>query len=432
MSSMNRKTFLRRAVSTGALLSLPAFIEDCASTALIMPDLSDALRTGEALKHPLLFALQAGMTAPNPHNSQAWKVRLRSDTEADLYVDRSRLLPDTDPPARQIHIGQGTFLEHLAVAVPEIGYRAEITHFPEGVYGPTDTGRKPVARIRLVRPVADAEDVASAPEKDPLFAAMALRTTNRRPFSGPALTAEEFRHLQASMRSPAGSRSPTTVRDPAAPRSPTTALHKDRRESTGCEVRFIETPADPVFLSLLKQAFALETYTVATNEETRRWFRFNDAEIDAARDGLSLRASGLSGINHFVVSRFMIENTFAYWNSEETKRYSVSMFEAQADSARGFALFKTKGNGFREHVQTGREFARFHLAAALLGFSLQPMSQVLQEYAAMQELRLQFERWAGVAPDEKVQMIVRLGRSDYFFRSPRRDVTAILEPSARG
>jgi hypothetical protein len=48
-------------------------------------------------------AIAWGIQAPNPHNTQAWKFRLVSDTEALLYLDERRLLPLlTDAEADEI------------------------------------------------------------------------------------------------------------------------------------------------------------------------------------------------------------------------------------------------------------------------------------------------------------------------------------------
>ena len=73
--------------------------------------------------------------AANPHNTQPWIVDLTGPGNLDLYVDQQRLLPETDPPARQIHISQGTFLENLKLAARQYGYRTEIKYFPKGEYG---------------------------------------------------------------------------------------------------------------------------------------------------------------------------------------------------------------------------------------------------------------------------------------------------------
>lgn len=89
-------------------------------------------------------------------------------------------------------------------------------------------------------------------------------------------------------------------------------------------------------------------------------------------------------------------------------------------------MIVTPKNGPVDWVQAGRAYARLQLAATSMGLASHPMSQILQEYEEMNSLREAFERQVGVTGTEKVQMIARLGRSDYFFRSPRRPLTSFL------
>jgi len=98
---------------------------------------------------PILQAIAYGIHAPNPHNTQAWKFQLVSDTQALLYIDERRLLPVTDPPARQIHIGAGCCIETLAIGMSGHGYQTDVEYLPQGAHGRDAIGRKPVARITL-------------------------------------------------------------------------------------------------------------------------------------------------------------------------------------------------------------------------------------------------------------------------------------------
>jgi hypothetical protein len=66
---------------------------------------------------PRLQVLGVAIQAPNSHNTQPWQIELLSGLRMRLYVDRNRLLPASDPWARQTTISQGTFLELLDIAV---------------------------------------------------------------------------------------------------------------------------------------------------------------------------------------------------------------------------------------------------------------------------------------------------------------------------
>ena len=67
------------------------------------------------------WALGHAILAPNSHNRQPWLVDLREPDRITLFVDRERLLPETDPWFRQIVVSQGTFLEALVLALRERG-----------------------------------------------------------------------------------------------------------------------------------------------------------------------------------------------------------------------------------------------------------------------------------------------------------------------
>ncbi|MGH2963700.1 MAG: Acg family FMN-binding oxidoreductase, partial [Solirubrobacterales bacterium] len=97
-----------------------------------------------------------------------------------LYIDERRLLPATDPPARQIHIGAGCFIETLAVGISESRYQTDIEYLPRGAYGLEEVGRKPVARIALRQ--------SAAIRRDDLADFIGQRQTNRKPYTGPLLS----------------------------------------------------------------------------------------------------------------------------------------------------------------------------------------------------------------------------------------------------
>lgn len=52
----------------------------------------------------------------SPHNVQAWKLKILSDTEADLYYDPKRLLPVTDPKGCFSIVGFAMFADSLNIA----------------------------------------------------------------------------------------------------------------------------------------------------------------------------------------------------------------------------------------------------------------------------------------------------------------------------
>lgn len=341
---------------------------------------------------PIDRAIAYGCNAPNPHNTQAWKLLEESDTEALLYVDEIRLLPATDPPARQIHIGCGCFIETLAVGASTMGYRTTVEEFPEGLYGLDEVGRKPVARIALTqRPNELPDDLARYVHG---------RQTNRRPFVGETLVSgKEFAELAES-------------------------LADDRVQLVGIHDREQMKP----LLAIFERAQVIECQTRRLFEETRIWFRFNERERATKRDGLSLPQTGLTGLRVPVLEWYLKHGDPKRWHNKRSIDAYLRGFRRGLASAQGLLMLKTATNPQADWVRAGRAYARVGLAAARLGLFLHPYSQVLQEYPENEQLQREFNGLLGITGEEKVQMAVRVGRGPAPYYSYRRNVDSFTAP----
>jgi hypothetical protein len=83
-------------------------------------------------------------------------------------------------------------------------------------------------------------------------------------------------------------------------------------------------------------------------------------------------------------------------------------------------------NSRRAQVRVGRAYARLCLAAAASGLSVHPMSQALEEYEGMTEVRARILREWAVPPGSTLQMFFRLGYGPPTPHAPRRLVRALL------
>jgi hypothetical protein len=101
-----------------------------------------------------------------------------------LYIDEKNLLPAIDPPARQICIGAGCFLETMVQEATLIVYDAAVTLFPEGYSSGVDFGDKPVEKIDLKR----TENTPSS-----LAGYISKRQTSRDAYVGDVISDSEFR-----------------------------------------------------------------------------------------------------------------------------------------------------------------------------------------------------------------------------------------------
>lgn len=387
MQQISRNKFLSQSARVGALLTVPQIIGDCHSgSTRNVPD--------QKLDSPILKAIAEGVTAPNSHNTQPWKFLIQGPLQALLYVDETRTLPETDPYSRQILISQGTFLEHLDIGARQMSYKAEIDFFPHGVHVQNDIGSRPVAQISLIR------STDTMPELE-LYPAIAHRSTNRAEYDGPMITQREFADLQSLT-------------------------------GEGNSTRIILNTAEQMrpYHALFLNAMAIECRTERLYEETRHWFRFDDNEIESRRDGLSLKGNGM-GVIMRTLAGFFLNRSRESWHDPDNISSYLNTFKDTLESSKAYVFFKTESNEPRDWIQVGRDYARFQLACTARGLVMQPLSQIIQEYPEMDALRSRFESKTDTTGTNKIQMIARLGRSNYEYLSPRRPVTDMLiEPKS--
>lgn len=325
---------------------------------------------------PRIFALSHAILAPNPHNRQPWVAELSTPGEITLYFDTGRRLPKTDPYDRQLTIGLGCFIELLAMAAAETGHRTEVTLFPDGEPQPVLDDR-PVARIRLV---AD-----SAVQRDPLFAQVFARHTNRQAHDiARPVAAQTLEGIAGAAR---------TARIAHA---------------TGAE--------DVAALRALSwQAMEIEFRTRRTMKESVDLMRIGKAEIEANPDGISLGGPLMEGLSLLgIMSRDdMLDPSSTVFSQ------SLAAQKVQFDTAMAFLWLTTPGNARADQIAAGRDHVRVHLAVTGAGLALQPFSQALQEYDEMSGKYQEMRTALGIDEGETLQMFVRLGYGPDIKPAPR-------------
>lgn len=337
----------------------------------------------ESFGDPRLDALAYAILAPNPHNMQPWRARLDGDDGVTLFCDRDRLLPETDPPNRQIVIGFGCFLEFFRQAAAEKGYRAEFSYFPEGEPWP-NLDERPVAAARLARE----ENI----ERDPLFADVLSRRTNRAPFEpGRSVDDAILENIVAA-----------SIAGVEAAASGDASRVAELRELTAA-------------------AWAVEWGNAETRRESIRVTRIGKREINEQPWGLSLAGPLLEALGAGPLNRdnMDIEGTMAY-------EQSLAFYDRACRSAAAFVWSTTASNTRRDQIEAGRAWVRMQLAANAAGVSFHPLSQALQEYPAMATQYGKAHALLAGGPGRTVQMLARLGYAKSPPPAPREDLAAKL------
>jgi hypothetical protein len=395
---MKRQEFL---VVTGGLLTA-AMLHNLASMAekktnYSVRDARDRRPDPEQYDAPIVRALAFGLNAPNPHNTQAWKFKVLNEREALFFVDENRLLTSTDPLARQIHIGCGAFLALFRLGAGSLGYVASIDYLPEGGYGFSEIGTKPVARLSLVKGDLGKEGDQG---NDVLVKQIFSRQTTRTVYHGHLLTNSEFEKILALAKG----------------------------ESSSIELINDPRNLQPV-LDLLYKGMEVECYDWNAFDESRKWFRVKK-DIASKRDGLNLRVSGVEGGLNLWLSETLLEGyPKKLWHNEGSIEGLLKSHYDKVMSSKGVVLFKTSHNDLLDWIKCGEDYARFQLAAYDQGFCLHPLSQVLQEYPSMKTLADAFNQLMGIREPAKIQMAVRIGRSKPTEYSYRRLATDFILPA---
>ena len=335
-----------------------------------------------------LKLLAYAILAPNAHNRQPWLIELPEPERIDLYVDRERLLPATDPLSRQIMVSQGTFIEQLDLAARALGQDATIEYFPRGMYANDTIEDRPVASVTL--------SAASVAERDPLFDRILERRTNKRIYRhDEPLGAGEVSALAGAFSIP--------------------------------EVQ-IAIYAEPGKVARIARicaaASALEARLPRTHHESLRALRVRPADVEKHRDGLVLASLGFEfppmtaeEFQAMVSALLNPESEAAKRNVEE----SVALAEGWAFSAPAYAALVTTGNTRLHQVLAGRAYGRLNLKATELGLAIQPMSQSLQEFPEMAVHYTRIHEEVAARSGHTLQMLPRLGHAEPVPPTPRRD-----------
>ncbi len=317
-----------------------------------------------------LDAFRHAILAPNPHNRQPWLIRLQGRDTATLYCDLVKRLPDTDPFDRQITIGFGTFIELARMAAAERGVRVDVQRFPEGDPQPR-LDRRPVARLVFVK-----DAVVS---KDPLFASIVKRRTNRELYDGAR----------------------------AVPQALASRIAEGPHSTNNQLIDRVK--------AVTVGAMTIEIKTPRTFGESVDLMRIGADEVDANPDGLVLTGPMMETLKLAgVLDRASLADP-----SSTAFRTGLEMQQKICGSIPALTWIVTPANTRIDQLEAGRRYVRANLRATAQGLAMHPLSQSLQEYPEMERKFASIREILGVKHGEHLQMLARMGYAPPADPSPR-------------
>lgn len=321
---------------------------------------------GDSFGDPRLDALAYAILAPNPHNMQPWRVRLDGENGLTVFCDLARLLPETDPPNRQITIGFGCFLELLRQAAAEKGFRVDVTPFPEGEAQP-NLDRRPIASAIFER-----DDNILA---DPLFAAALNRRTNRAPYTNETVHRE--------------------------------TLAKIIDASIGGVMASGATESELIddLKSIAREAWRIEWNLDRTRRESIAVTRIGKSEVNDDPWGLALTGTLIDGLSLTgLLTRDKMDIPGATAFDE-----SLGFYLKAIDTSSAFVWTSTNSNRRVDQLAAGVSWVRMQQAATLAGVAFHPLSQALQEFPEMAGPYARVHDLLALQPGATVQMLARIG-----------------------
>jgi nitroreductase len=207
--------------------------------------------------------LETAVHAPSPHNVQPWRIKILSETQADLFIDSARTLPKEDTTGSFIILTMGMFIEALRILAANKGFHLQhsIYHEPSWyaveILNTTGQTLLPFARLELIA-TAPTESLADA-------AAFLKRRTSRISLKPDPIPVEDIEFLW--LLADTWSHRFEVITD------------KDSIE------RILKKNIEAVFEDLNNRDY---------HDEIVEWFRFTDKKSKETRDGLDYRCMNTS------------------------------------------------------------------------------------------------------------------------------------------
>lgn len=198
------------------------------------------------------------VTSPSPYNTQPYRLRLVSSTEAEIVFLPRRGLPAADPQGRVTWLTAGILAEICSIAAHGLGYELQREWRLNPFYANGDvTTPQAVCGLKLVPSAGAVPDIDAQLILD--------RHTSRLPYDGRPIPAALVTEMQAE-----------------ATRRGHSFESSDDKEAIG---RVIE---------LSRQAMLENMEAAPIRGELAHWLRFGEREESITHDGLSARCLGFS------------------------------------------------------------------------------------------------------------------------------------------
>ena len=303
--------------------------------------------------------------APNGHNTQPWRFRIRQNS-IDVLPDFSRRTPVVDPDDHHLFVSLGGAAENLALAATARGRRGDLS------FNPGNSGSVAFAfgDGRTAEPI--------------MVDAIPRRQSTREDYDGRPVSPDDVQQLIAA----------------AAVPGVDLILLTDRPK--------IERVSD-----LVIAGNSTQMADAAFVRELKTWLRFSPRQAIETGDGLFSAASG-----NPVLPAWLGPTLFDWAVSAKSEN---EKYVRQLRSSAGVAVFVGEHPDADHWVRVGRSSQRFALAATAVGLKIAHINQPVE----VATLRPELASIVGL-PGRRPDIVMRFGYGPATPYSARRSVAAVL------
>lgn len=329
----------------------------------------------EELEVVLLYA----SLAPNPHNSQPWRIKLdpdKLDPEAGIEFliqsDSTRWLPNCDPVNRDTVLTIGAFWENLEQAASALGYE---TH--------TEILAAQAVDTNMIKVKLEKTRQSSQSSTEPLQL-MKQRYTNRKMYSKEAITPHHLEECCALL--------------------PGSLAYFPRESREGKWLSHNQT-----------EAMRQQVFNDEKQGEMAKWMRFSPAEALERKDGSTAEMAGFSGLAKFLWNHFLTPQQVM---SRGVRTSTVNWMKKRVNWCAGFFVVTSADDSVSSLLQTGKAIERLVLHCTRLKIQTTMVSQLIHESPWNRQLN------AELGMEKPVQMLLIAG----YPRKPPRPPVHLRRP----
>jgi hypothetical protein len=309
------------------------------------------------------------VTCPSPHNTQPFRLRILSDTEAEIVFLARRGLPVADPLGRFTWLTAGIFREICSIAAHGLGYELSHTEDLTPMYAGGDIATPQViSRLRLTP--------AAAPIADMDPALILARHTSRLPYDGHPIPAD----LVAEMQTEAA-----------------VGAHRFETRSDKASIDFV--------IELNRQALFHDMENDDIRLELVHWLRFGRREEDITHDGLSARCLGFSAP---LLKSFFTQPGF--WTLPGIKQAVGALYGSSMKGVGTIGWLRGPYASPADWMAAGRTMFRLWLIVTRHGYYWHPYGSVITSDEARTNM-IDYLKMPAETPQSYVWLLLRLGRS---------------------